>query len=71
MTANDDKPDVHSPMPLMVHLQKPVRVFNKPVMCVPQIDLSTLCKEASLVSRTLRKKSLLLCVSLTESSDKS
>jgi hypothetical protein len=50
-------PDVHSAT--LVHLPKPVRVFNTPVRRVPQIDFSTVC-EAGFVSEQSVSKEIAL-----------
>jgi hypothetical protein len=47
MIARGTTPDVHSTT--LVHLSKPVRVFNRPVMRVLQIDFSTVW-EAGFIS---------------------
>jgi hypothetical protein len=50
MIASDAAPDIHSPLSLKINLVKPVRIFHKPGMHVPQIDLPMVC-ERSFISK--------------------
>jgi hypothetical protein len=53
--------DVEFPSPFMIDLPKPLNICNRPVMLVPQIDLSSFVKEASSANRIFQKKLLLFC----------
>jgi hypothetical protein len=58
--VNDAAPDIHSPLPFIVHLSKPLRIFNKPVMRVPQINFNRVCKGSIISKQNILKEIVII-----------
>lgn len=56
MIANNATQDVHFPSLLMIDLLKPTRTWNRSIMHVSQIDLTTVCKISFISKQNVSKE---------------